>query len=207
MKEAGVVCHDLKIPAIGIDRPDAIEQCLRLGKVTGHLIGRRQHSNYRGVLRAQVTSVLENFSGGNNIAHSRVRKASVAEQKNVLWIQFNRLPVILLAVFPFSLPPRQSTEEFGRYRIVRKPLSNGLVVMFRGFIIAFYIRGVEPLRQDGLRQRWRQLYRVFHGLACCVPPLRRTVPVNISQAVCPDQLGPGQTELRVQPDRLFKRFD
>src|SRR5215469_8812130 len=99
-------------------RMNGIENRLCLRDIASQLKADRKKTDDRCIFRTQIPGSPEMFLGCRNIPSGQVSYRCIQQQKNVLWIEFDRLRVKLRALFPPSLPARHATEIFRGYSVV-----------------------------------------------------------------------------------------
>src|SRR5215831_2722024 len=99
-------------------RMNGIEQRLGLCQIASQLKADRKKTDDRRIFRTQIAVSPEMFPGRRDIPSRQVSYRCIHQQKNVLWIEFDRLRIKLSALFPVSLPARHTTEIFRGYSVV-----------------------------------------------------------------------------------------
>ena len=81
-------------------------------------------------------------------------RAGLYQQKNGLWIEFDRLRVKLSALFPLSLPARHTAEILRSYSVIWILPANRFELDLRALIITFeeiFVKTICQLRLDQVR--------------------------------------------------------
>src|SRR5215831_7827648 len=145
------------------------------------------------------------FLGRRDIPSCQVSYRCIHQQKNVLWIEFDRLRVKLCALFPLSLPARHTTEIFRGYSVVWILPANRFELGLGAFKITFeeiFVKTICQLRLDQFRP---ELHGHVESLAREVTSLRCYINIiNEHQAVLAGQMRPRDGEFRIKLDCLFE---
>src|SRR5262249_48660780 len=97
---------------------NGIENRLCLREIASQLKADRKKTDDRRIFRTKIAGSPEMFLGRRDIPSRQVSYRGIYQQKNVLWIEFDRLRVKLSALFPVSLPARHTAEIFRGYSVV-----------------------------------------------------------------------------------------